>query len=78
MAREKGKGSKEAKGTGNNRDKRQHRHCYIENGIGNGIETRKTRNTYIHSVHGRGREGEGLGARRKMNENYRVRGNEIG
>ena len=78
MAREKGKGREKAKGTGNNSNRRQHRHCYIEKGIRNGIKTRKTRNTYIHSVHGGGREGEGLGAWRKMNEKYRVRGNEIG
>ncbi len=29
-------------------------------------------------MHGGGREGGGLGALRKMNEKYRVRGNEIG
>ncbi len=38
MAREKGKGSREAKGTGNNSNRRQHRHCYIEKEIRNGIK----------------------------------------
>jgi hypothetical protein len=78
MAREKGKGGREAKGTGNNSNRWQHRHCYIEKGIRNGIKARKTRNTYLHSVHGGGREGEGLRVMRRMTEKYRVRGNEIG
>ncbi len=78
MARERGKGSREAKGIGNNSNRRQHRHRYIEKEIRNGIKTRKTTNTYIHSVHGGGREGEGLRVLRRMTEKYRVRGNEMG
>ncbi len=52
MAREKGKGSREAKGT---RKKE----------IRNGIKTRKNTNTYIHSVHGGGNGEEGIGVWRK-------------
>ncbi len=78
MAREKGKGSREAKGTGNNSNRRQHRHCYIEKEIRNGIKTRKNTNTYTHSIHGEGSEEEGMRVLRKMTEKYRVRGNEKG
>jgi hypothetical protein len=56
MARERGKGSREAKGIGNNSNGRQHRHRHTEKEIRNGIKTRKITNTYIHSVHGGGRE----------------------
>ncbi len=61
MAREKGKGSREAKGT---RKKE----------IRNGIKTRRNTNTYIHSVHGEGSGEEGIRVLRKKTENIESEG----
>ena len=56
---ERGEGSRKAKGIGVNRNRRQQRNCYMENGI----KTRRTGNTYLHNVHGRGGREKGWGSR---------------